>query len=483
MVTALALVARLVLAAVFAVAGATKLADREATRRAVTDFGAPERLSGLLAIVIPLTELTAAFLLVPPVTAVAGAVGALALLLLFSAAIAWNLAHGRAPECNCFGQLHSAPTGWATLARNGALAAIALLALVGSVRDPSWSAPAGLGDLGTAELAAIALGAVSIVLLVGGAFAVVSLLRSYGRVLVRLERLEAAVSQAGIELGDDDEQPEVGLEPGTAAPTFSARSPAGDAVTLDGLLAAGVPLLLVFTSEACGACRPLLPRVAEWQREHADQLTTAVVVDRVSHELATSNGDLAHVLVDGDLRVSTAFGTNGTPSAVLIAPDGTIASWVASGSEWIERLVNDALDPPPAERGLPIGADVPSLELRSLHGEAVSLESFRGRDTLLLFWNPDCGFCRSMHDDLIDWERRTANDRTPRLAVLSSGDEERTRAEGFSSTVLLDEDSRAGSAFGIDGTPMAVLLGADGLIASPVSAGADAVLALADRAG
>jgi hypothetical protein len=30
---------------------------------------------------------------------------------------------------------------------------------------------------------------------------------------------------------------------------------------------------------------------------------------------------------------------------------------------------------------------------------------------------------------------------------------------------------------------MAVLLGADGLIASPVSAGADAVLALADRAG
>jgi len=481
-VAALALVARLVLAAVFALAGAAKLADRSGTRQAVRDFGAPERLAGLLAIVVPLAELTVASLLLLPATAVLGAIGALALLLLFSAAIAWNLAHGRAPECQCFGQLHSAPAGWGALARNGALAAVALLALVGSVRDPSWSASAGLGDLATTELVAIALGAVSIVVLVGGALAVLSLLRSYGRVLMRLERLEAAVEGAGIGLGEGEEPPAVGLEPGTPAPAFSVRSPGGAAVTLAELLAPGLPLLLVFTSEACGACGPLLPRIAEWQREHADQLTTAVAADRVSHELATGNGDLAHVLVDEDLRLSGAFGASGTPSAVLIAPDGTIASWVASGSEWIERLVDQALDQQPAERGLPLGADVPPLELRSLDGETVSLERFRGHDTLLLFWNPDCGFCRSMHDDLIDWERRKATDRTPRLAVVSSGDEERTRAEGFSSTVLLDEDFRAGSAFGIDGTPMAVLLGADGRIASPVSAGADAVLALANGA-
>ncbi len=481
MIPALALVSRLILATVFAVAGAAKLADRRGTRQALTDFGAPEGLTGLLAIVIPLAELTVACLLVFPATAVAGAIGALTLLLVFSAAIAWNLAHGRAPECHCFGQLHSAPTGWRTLGRNGALAAIALLALVGSLVDPSWSASAGLGDLGTAQLVAMALAAVSIALLVGSAVVVLSLLRSYGRVLVRLERLEAALEGAGIALGDGDEPPAVGLEPGTAAPAFSARSPDGEAVTLDGLLSPGVPLLLVFTSHNCGACHVLLPRIAEWQREHGDRLTTAVVVDRASDELVTEIGDLAHVLVDDDLRFSAAFGANETPSAVLIAPDGSIASWVASGSEWIERLVGQALDQP-AEQGLSPGAAVPSLELLSLAGEAISLESFRGRDTLLLFWNPDCGFCRSMHSDLIDWERRTANGRAIRLAIVSSGDEERTRAEGFSSTVLLDEDFRAGSAFGIDGTPMAVLLGADGLIASPVSGGADAVLALANRA-
>ncbi len=472
MIPALALVSRLILAVVFAVAGAAKLADRRGTRQAVTDFGAPKELTGLLAIVIPLAELTVACLLVFPATAVAGAIGALALLLIFSAAITWSLAHGRAPDCHCFGQLRSTPTSWRTLGRNGALGAIALLALVGSLINPSWSAGAELDDLGTAQLVTMALAAVSIALLAGCALVVLSLLRSYGRVLVRLERLEAAVEGAGIALGDGDEPPAVGLEPGTPAPAFNVRSPNGQGVTLDGLLSPGLPLLLVFTSHNCAACHALLPRIAEWQREHGDRLTTAVAVDRASEELATE-AELTHVLVDDELRISAAFGAHETPSAVLIAPDGSIASWVASGAEWIEQLVDQ-----PAEQGLPPGTAVPSLELLSLAGEAVSLESFRGRDTLLLFWNPDCGFCRSMHDDLIDWERRSANGRALRLAIVSSGDEERTRAEGFGSTVLLDKDFRAGSVFGIDGTPMAVLLGADGLIVSPVSAGADAVLAL-----
>ena len=63
--------------------------------------------------------------LIPAASAWWGALGALALLLLFVAGISINLARGKKPECHCFGQLHSAPAGWRTLARNGALAAIA----------------------------------------------------------------------------------------------------------------------------------------------------------------------------------------------------------------------------------------------------------------------------------------------------------------------------------------------------------------------
>jgi hypothetical protein len=85
-----------------------------------------------------------------------------------------------------------------------------------------------------------------------------------------------------------------------------------------------------------------------------------------------------------------------------------------------------------------------------------------------------------MRDELLAWES-SANGVHPRLVIVSSGDAESTREEGFRSQVLLDADFTASAAFGANGTPMAVRLDADGRIASPVVAGADAVLALAGR--
>ena len=49
------------------------------------------------------------------------------------------------------------------------------------------------------------------------------------------------------------------------------------------------------------------------------------------------------------------------------------------------------------------------------------------------------------------------------------------------SPVLIDERFGAGAQFGATGTPMAVLISADGRVASEVVAGADAVFALANR--
>jgi uncharacterized membrane protein YphA (DoxX/SURF4 family) len=119
------LAARLLLAAIFLVAGVTKLADRAGSRRGLIDFGVPAVLATPLGILLPLVELALAISLIPVATAWWGAAGALALLLLFVAGISFNLARGRKPDCHCFGQLHSAPAGWSTLARNSALAALA----------------------------------------------------------------------------------------------------------------------------------------------------------------------------------------------------------------------------------------------------------------------------------------------------------------------------------------------------------------------
>ena len=477
MLDVLVLASRLLLAGVLVVAAVSKLADREGSRQAVVAFGVPERLAAGVALLLPIAELTVAALLLPASTALAGALGALALLLLFSVAIAVNLARGRAPDCHCFGQLHSAPAGPGTLIRNGALAAVAAFAVAGILSGSDTSAVAWVGELNGTETTILAAGIVLAVLLAAGGMAFVSLLRAHGRVLVRLEQMEDTFAEAGLRVADAAPVLEFGLELGTPAPMFTAVDSAGAEVTLDDLLAPGPPLLLVFTSPHCGPCQALLPDVAEWQAEHAGRLTLAVASEGAPADVEAEVEALGldHVLVDEKGELYRAFEANGTPSAVLIAPDGSIASRVAAGPDRIEALLADALDAP----GVPIGAPVPPLELPSLEGEPVSLADLSGQDTLLLFWNPDCGYCRAMHDDLRAWEN-TVNGNTPRLVVVSSGDEEATRSDGLRSTVLLDEEFAAGEHFGVSGTPMGVLLNADGRVASGVAAGAAAVLALAE---
>src|SRR6202035_4783800 len=130
------LLARLVLAVVFLVAGLAKLADLAGSRQAMRDFGVPAQLATPFGTLLPLAELVVAVALIPAVSAWWAALGALALLLLFVAGISYNLARGRAPDCHCFGQLHSAPAGWPTLIRNLVLVAVAVLVVVSGRSTP-----------------------------------------------------------------------------------------------------------------------------------------------------------------------------------------------------------------------------------------------------------------------------------------------------------------------------------------------------------
>jgi len=121
---------------------------------------------------------------------------------------------------------------------------------------------------------------------------------------------------------------------------------------------------------------------------------------------------------------------------------------------------------------------VPALSRQVLdQGPGMLADLIRG-ETLVIFWNPGCGYCRSMRDALQRWERRRSK-AAPRLVIVSAGDEPSVRAEGFESPVLLDPDFSLGRAFGIGGTPTAVLVDAKARVASPVAVGSKAVLALA----
>ena len=471
---ALGLVAGLLLSAVFVAAGIGKLTDRAGTRRAVGEFGAPDRLVAPLAPVLPVAELAVAVALLFTTTRSAGAVGALVLLGVFSAAIAVSLARGHAPDCHCFGQLHSAPASWKTLVRNALLAGLGVVAL--AQRGPG--AFGWIGNLTAVGALALAVGVVAIGLLVGGGLAFVSLLRSHGRVLLRLDTVESALREAGIEVPEDEDSlPELGIDPGSPAPAFTAESVATETLTLDDLLQPELPLMLLFTSPDCGPCQALLPDISRWQTEHVEALTLAVVSGGELAAVAAEAGHhrLERVLVDGDRAILEAYQVTGTPSAVLISPDGQIASYLASGSEEIEQLVDRALTVEEQD-GVPIGQPVPELDLHDLSGQPVSLTDPE-QDTLVLFWNPSCGFCRSMLDDLLGWER--ANDAGLRLLIVSSGDAEDTRADGFRSMVALDPGYTAGAAFGASGTPMAVVLDRNGRVASGLVGGAAGVMELA----
>ena len=119
------------------------------------------------------------------------------------------------------------------------------------------------------------------------------------------------------------------------------------------------------------------------------------------------------------------------------------------------------------------------MKLPDLEGDTVELaDYFRGEETLVLFWNPGCGFCQQMLPVLKEWEANPP-DEAPKLLVISAGTEEANKEMGLSSPVVLDQQFAVGRSFGASGTPSAVRVDKEGKIASEVAVGAPAVLELA----
>jgi peroxiredoxin len=344
-VSALLLSARLVLALVFALGGLAKLRDRRGARQALVDFGLPARLAAPVGILLPLVELAVAAALIARSTAARGAIAALSLLVVFAIAIVRVLREGRRPDCHCFGQLHSHPAGWGSVVRNLALAGLAAVIAVAGWVDPGASTLGWLGGLSNGMLAAIA---VASCIVVGQAWFSWQLLRQQGRLLLRIEQLEAArVAPA--------------LGPGSSAPDFVLAGADGDPRTLAQLRERGRLLMLLFSDAACGPCRALLPEVARWQLEH-NPVLRLVVVSRPDGASRSEPSEQLHpveVLVDEHGSVRELYGVRGVPAAVLVGSDGRIAVPVAVGADAIRALVDAAI-------GAPVANAAPTAQVREL---------------------------------------------------------------------------------------------------------------------
>ena len=309
------LAARMLVAALFVIAAVTKLGDPAGTARAIVDFGGRRRYAPIGARLLPLLELSIAVALLIQPLAVAGAIAALAVLTVFTAAIVNALRHRRSPDCGCFGNLWSKPvSGW-TVARNVGLLLVALFV---ALRGPGSAVPLWLGV---------------VVLVAAGLFAVVAQRRTVSR-----------SDSAGVERAVQSAR--AGIPVGTPAPAFSLEVACGGEGSLAALCGAGLPVVVMFLSSGCGACSELHPHLGRWQTTLADELTIAVIVAGnadAALRLCDEHG-VSNVLIDNvDDPLWRAYRMPGTPSALAVAPDGTVASRAVLGADALEELVRQTI--------------------------------------------------------------------------------------------------------------------------------------------
>jgi peroxiredoxin len=122
-----------------------------------------------------------------------------------------------------------------------------------------------------------------------------------------------------------------------------------------------------------------------------------------------------------------------------------------------------------------VGSAAPDFTLDSVDGDTVTLNASLadGHQTLMVFVDPQCGPCVELLPTLAGWSHELAGGVT--LTVIATGERDAARALADKyglRGMLLDEDESVMTAFGVYGTPAAVLVGRDGRIASAVASGA-----------
>jgi peroxiredoxin/uncharacterized membrane protein YphA (DoxX/SURF4 family) len=467
------LASRLLLCAVFLLAGFSKVRDRPGSRQSLLDFGVPELLARPFSLLLPIAEIVAAIGLLSASFAWISAAAVVALLLVFIVAIAVSLARGRAPDCRCFGQIHSKPIGWGLAGRDTALAAIAGLVVYAGPRQPSFL----VWIKQSIEFSRVsALFFVALVVLVIQWIVIFQIIQQSGRLILRIEALENKIGKEGI---PKESSVLPGLPVGDPAPDFELPDPEGNPVSLRQLLSASQSAMLLFTRPECQPCSVLLPETSAWQRAAAAHFNLAVLSQPTKDGNAkTNNYGIRAFLLQRDREVFDQYAARGTPSAVIVRADGRIGSPMAEGPEAIRSLVSLLINESvasPANLDVREGAIAPPLVFPDLDGRLYSLSELRGKPSILMFWNPGCPYCQKMSEELKTWEKKATKAGT-QVVLISTGTVEANRDQRFRSTILLDQGFSAGKAFGAAGTPSALLLNDEARVVSKVVTGKHDIL-------
>lgn len=482
----LLLLIRLFLFGVFLLAGITKLLDLPGSEKAVKAFGTPDEFAKTFAIALPLAEIVFAVCFLFTGTAWVGAIGALILLLSFIGGMIWQMSQGKAPECHCFGQLHSEPVGKKSLMRNIAFAILALM-LVAQGRN---SQGMSLADTDAEMLRTLFLLLIFVVAAIVLYF-VKRLSDQQTEIIKRLDIIDV-ISRDGVPVERQDSGNLTDALPiGAPFPDFSIMNGSGEMVTSDDVFASGRPSLFLFVGPHCAPCEALMPDVLKWREEMDEKIDLVIVSNGTLDANVNKFGDeiAADILFESKRELAETVHAKWTPTAIFVSRDGTIASHPATGDTAIRNLM-DKLRSEDLTRdfiffternitGKPpyIGKSVPEFLLKGLDGETVTERDFIGNTTLAIFWSTDCPHCVRMMSEIQEWDaERTPED--PQLIVFSEGDPSVHRKLGLRSPVLLEKGYKTAIDLGMYGTPSAVLIDENGRILTETAIGAANIWAL-----
>ncbi|MGA2594946.1 MAG: redoxin domain-containing protein [Bryobacteraceae bacterium] len=321
--------------------------------------------------------------------------------------------------------------------------------------------------------------------------------KQQGRILLRLDQLEQQRANA------DERAEPPGLPVGTVFPSFSLPDLNGAIVRLDDFR--GEQVLLVHWSPECGFCEMIAADLAQLQsdfRKKSVRLLLLAHGDAESNrKLATQHGLTCPILLVKGGGSPEHLQQMGTPVAYLLDPEGRVARPCAVGAEDVPALARSAVaaaadghDPRSLSAvqslsgsrivrdGLKAGTPAPAFRLPDIHGRTVSLSDYRGRRVLLVFSDPHCGPCDELAPHLAGLHLEHSQNGLD-FIMIGRGDagENRRKAEqfGIRFPVVLQDKWKLSKEYGIFATPVAFLVGEDGVILKNVAVGADAITALA----
>lgn len=480
------LLLRLILFGIFALAGVAKFLDLKGSEKAFKDFGIPDALAKPSSIALSVFEILIAILFLSVDTAWYGAIGASALLLLFIGQMVYQMAQGRAPDCHCFGQLHSAPVGKISVARNIAFGVVALFLV--------YRGPTGQG-LSLADprldIMQLAFGVIFIACLLAVVFYLKKISEQQTEIMRRIELMELVARDGGAVEREHAGHPHEGLPIGAVVPDFELPDLSGATVSLADIKAVTKPVLFLFVSPTCNPCQALVPEFAAWQNDLGDKVKFVFLSSGSAEDNAAKFGREGAnvVLLQNDREVAEQVKARWTPTALLMDANGRVASHAAAGDTAIRTLIEQIkaedltrefahfanLDG--HTHGNKIGEPVPEFTLPDIKGNQITSDFFQNKPTLVAFWSQSCPHCVEMMKELREWDRAKGQDQ-PNLVVFSDTDLAAHEEFHLNSPIVIDQGHKTASDFGMFGTPSAVLVNEDGRIVSETAVGAPDIWAL-----